>query len=218
MPLLAVDAFATGTAAENRCPLPPAPSTSAAAAASASTAELLGDVQHITPSDILSIFADNFWLIVVCPHAASAFVTVACPCCYAFPNLLVIVARCATISASCLSSMTTGSGDATPAPNTPAENDDEDDKVRRLPPPRGRGASGAPSPPRIDLPVHPFCNPPPSLSSLMCKISLLLSNILNIPLEKDLTSPATVNTATISAKTIATIATGTNDVVSQQWQ
>ena len=44
--LLAADAIATGAAATNRCPMPPAPS--AAAAASASTAVFLGDVQHIT--------------------------------------------------------------------------------------------------------------------------------------------------------------------------
>jgi hypothetical protein len=80
------------------------------------------------PRNILSIFAANFWLIVVCPHAASAFVTVACPCRCAFPNLLVIVAMCATSPASCMSSTTTGSGDATPAPNTPIDNNDEDDE------------------------------------------------------------------------------------------
>jgi hypothetical protein len=49
------------------------------------------------------LFAATFWLIVVCPRAAYAFVTITCPCCCAFANLLVIVAMCATSPASCLS-------------------------------------------------------------------------------------------------------------------
>ena len=78
------------------------------------------NILHI-PSNILSIFAATFWfLIVVYPCAASDFV--------AFANLLVIVAMCATSPASCMSSTTTGSGDATPAPNTPVDNNDEDDE------------------------------------------------------------------------------------------
>jgi hypothetical protein len=39
----------------------------------------------------LNIFAATFWLIVVCPHTASAFSTVACPCRCAFVRLLIVV-------------------------------------------------------------------------------------------------------------------------------
>jgi hypothetical protein len=126
--LLVADAIATGAAGENRCPLPPAPS--AAAAASASTAVLLGDVQHIsqTKKYLEHLCCQFLVYFFFSSLAASAFVTVACPCRCAFPNLLVIVAMCATSPASCMSSTTTGSGDATPAPNTPIDNNDEDDE------------------------------------------------------------------------------------------
>ena len=44
---------------------------------------------------MLNIFVATFWFIVVCPHAASAFSTVACPCRCAFVSLLIVVVTCA---------------------------------------------------------------------------------------------------------------------------
>jgi hypothetical protein len=57
---------------------------------------------------MLNIFAATFWFIVVCPRAASAFSTVACPCRCAFVSLLIVVVTCAASTTSCLSSMMMG--------------------------------------------------------------------------------------------------------------
>jgi hypothetical protein len=71
------------------------------------------------PSNILNIFAVTFWLIVVCPCAASYFATVAYLGHCAFTNLLVVVVTCAANTAGCLSLTMVGGGAATPAPNAP---------------------------------------------------------------------------------------------------
>jgi hypothetical protein len=113
----------------------------------------------------LNIFPATFWLIVVCPRPAYAFVTVACPRRCVFANLLIVVAACAASTASCLSLTMMGGGDAISAPDAPAKKECD------------RGASGA---------SLPILHPPHSLSSLMFNILLLICNILNITLEKDL--------------------------------
>ena len=62
-------------------------------------------------------------------------------------------------TASCLISMMTCGGSATPAPNAPTKNDNDDGDYRR------HGAkvrvSGASLPPRIDPPVCPILRNPP---------------------------------------------------------
>ena len=84
----------------------------------------------LRPSIILNIFHATFWLIIVCPRAASAFATVACPRHCVFANLLVIVTTCIISTASCLSSTIMGGSDATPTPDASAKNDDEDEDYR----------------------------------------------------------------------------------------
>jgi len=107
----------------------------------------------------LNIFAATFWLIVVYPCAASTFTTITCPHCCAFTNLpvLVVVATCITSMANCLSSATMGGGAATPAPNAPAENDDNNKDYRR------QAAAAQVGHPCRHSSMHrsiPFCDPP----------------------------------------------------------
>ncbi len=84
LPLLAADAIATVVAAANRCPL---------------TRDCVSSKYYIY-NNILNIFAATFWLIVVCPRAASAFATTACPRRCTFTNLLVVVVTCAATTVS----------------------------------------------------------------------------------------------------------------------
>ena len=76
LPLLAADAIATVAMAANRCPLllPPQPLPQFQPLFSL----VMFTIIHRT-STILNIFIATVWLIVVYPHAASAFATVACP-------------------------------------------------------------------------------------------------------------------------------------------
>jgi len=78
--------------------------------------------------------------------------------------------------------------------------------------------SGASLSPHINPPVHAILQPFPSSSSLIYKIFLLLSNILNINPEKDHMRHRAA--ATVSTTTVATIAAIANDIDigSQQWQ
>jgi hypothetical protein len=122
LPLLTADTIATVIAAKNHCPLllPPQPLPLFLLLFSLVMFKIL-----LRPSNILNIFAVAFWLIDVCPHAASALATVACPRHCAFTNLFVVVATCAASTASCMSLMTMGGGAATSAP-TKNDNDNED--------------------------------------------------------------------------------------------
>ena len=113
LPLLTAKTIATTvTAATNHCPLllPPQPLPLFLLLFSLVMFNIL-----LGPSNILNIFAAALWLIDVCPHAASAFATVACPRHCAFANLLVIVATCAASTASCMSLITMGGGADTSA-------------------------------------------------------------------------------------------------------
>jgi hypothetical protein len=92
---------------------------------------------------------------------------------------------CAASTASCLSLPATGEGAATLAPNAPTKNNDNNKDYSQ----QAATARGAFLSHQNDQPVHPILWPPSSLSSLMLKILLLISNIFNITPEKDLTRP-----------------------------
>ncbi len=88
-------------------PLPLSSRLQTAAPCSFRRNRMMFKILHLK-SNILNIYAATFWLIVVCPCAASAFTTVACPRRCAFVSLLIVVMTCAASTVSCLSSTTAG--------------------------------------------------------------------------------------------------------------